>query len=125
MGLDDPAVATGISDLLDPKAAAGGGLEFPPLYAEPAQAAKTPEDEDDEREYNEYHDFKWNTAGQEAVSKRCYMHIQHVQSCVLLLRLISFPMHHHSLISDCLCVLNVVIHPGERVSWRTRDRRSR
>ncbi|CAM6094529.1 unnamed protein product [Calypogeia fissa] len=68
MGLDDPAVATGISDLLDPKAAAGG-LEYPPLYAEPAPTAITPEDENDEREYNEYHDFKWNTAGQEAVNE--------------------------------------------------------
>jgi hypothetical protein len=63
-GLDDPAVAQGISDLLDPTAPQ---LKIAPLYAQPGQTEATPDSDDDEREYNEYHDFKWNTAGQEQV----------------------------------------------------------
>ncbi|KAL3696977.1 hypothetical protein R1sor_011053 [Riccia sorocarpa] len=68
-GSNDPAVATGISDLLDPTLAAGGLSELQPLYAQPEAAAKPATPDEDEKEYNEYHDIVWNIPAQETVNE--------------------------------------------------------
>lgn len=69
MGSNDPAVATGISDLLDPTVASGLS-DLQPLYAEPAAAAAAAavSPDEDDKEYNEYHDIVWNIPAQETVS---------------------------------------------------------
>ncbi|KAG6554798.1 hypothetical protein Mapa_003818 [Marchantia paleacea] len=68
MGSNDPAVATGISDLLDPTVATGLS-DLQPLYAEPAAAAAAVSPDEDDREYNEYHDIVWNIPAQETVNE--------------------------------------------------------